>query len=280
LASRRFDQPVPDLADSSFRPLSTAGAPREAHSYELSPWSRSAAKRLFDCACVLLALPVALPALLAIAAAVRLTSPGPLLFLQKRFGRHGRTFNIFKFRTMADATAEAEPFAAVWDNRRLTPIGAFLRRSKLDELPQLANVLFGHMSLVGPRPKPREEMTCDLDCRPGITGLATVAFAHEETLFARVPRDRFAAYFHGVVLPVKQQLDAAYMGRATFVSDLRLLLRSVFRRWDSASAEKFIAAAAFEPDGNRDTAFVSAAATAPSSLRPAESDAAEQVPAV
>ncbi len=233
---------------------------------------------------MLLALPVALPALLAIAAAVRLTSPGPVLFRQKRIGRHGRAFTIVKFRTIVDGAGEAEASMASWSRQRLTPVGAFLRNSKLDELPQLVNVLLGHMSLVGPRPKPLEEMICSLACRPGITGMATLAFAHEEALFTRVPRDRFSAYFHGVVLPVKQQLDAAYMARATFFSDLGLLTKSVFGRWDTASAEKFIAAAAFDPDSKKNSTLI---ASSPAGVAPAsnsfgsdETEAAEQVPAL
>jgi lipopolysaccharide/colanic/teichoic acid biosynthesis glycosyltransferase len=282
MASGHFDPLIQDLADSSLRPPSAGAALGCVGSCGLSVWSRSAAKRLFDCACVLLAMPVALPVFLAIAAAVRLSSPGPVFFLQKRVGRYGRPFTIFKFRTMADAAGEAEPLVASWGNDRLTPIGAFLRRSKLDELPQIANVLLGQMSLVGPRPKPPEEMTCDLDCRPGITGMATVAFAHEETLFARVPRDRFRAYFHGVVLPVKRQLDAAYMARATFLSDLDLLFRSVFRRWDTALAERVIAAAAFVPEGQQNSAFDSrpemAIAQSLGSLSSNQAEAAEQLP--
>jgi lipopolysaccharide/colanic/teichoic acid biosynthesis glycosyltransferase len=199
-------------------------------------------------------------------------------------GRHGRAFSIFKFRTMADAGGAAESFVAAWGNHRLTPIGPSLRRSKLDELPQLINVLLGHMSLVGPRPKPPEEMTCDLDCRPGITGMATVAFAHEETLFARVPQDRFRAYFHGIVLPVKQQLDAAYMARATFLSDLELLFRSVFRRWDTALAERFIAAAAFVPEARENSTFDcrpdTANAAALGSFCSNQAEAAEQLPVI
>ena len=119
----------------------------------LSPWSRSGAKRLFDCACVLPVLLLLVPALLAIALAVRLTSPGPVLFLQQRMGRNGRTFTILKFRTMIHATDEPHNAVTTAANQAFTPIGPFLRRWKLDELPQLLNVLAGDMSLVGPRPK-------------------------------------------------------------------------------------------------------------------------------
>lgn len=215
----------------------------------LSPWSGSAAKRVFDCGCVLLALPVLVPLVLAIAAAVRLTSRGPVLFLQKRVGRHGRTFTIFKFRTMIHAAHGAHRPITTLDNQSFTPVGPFLRYWKLDELPQLANVLLGHMSLVGPRPKIPDHAIFEVPCRPGITGMATVAFAQEEEILARVPKDRLESYYHFVVLPAKGQMDAEYGARATLLSDIQLLVISVVRRWDPANAESFIAAALMEVQG-------------------------------
>ncbi len=204
----------------------------------LSPWSCSVAKRLFDCACVLLALPVLLPLMLAIAAAVRLTSPGPVLFRQKRMGRYGRTFTILKFRTLIHAAEMVHDPNAATHHQCHTPIGRFLRRSKLDELPQLANVLGGHMSLVGPRPKLPEYVTLALPCRPGVTGMATIVFACEERILARVAKEQLDAYIHAVVLPAKQQLDAEYMARATFLSDLRLLVNTLLCRWDSVALKE------------------------------------------
>jgi lipopolysaccharide/colanic/teichoic acid biosynthesis glycosyltransferase len=197
---------------------------------KLSPWSRCAAKRVFDCACVLLALPFLAPVLLGVALAVRMTSSGPILFLQRRMGRRRRTFTILKFRTIHhEAASHAVTTAA---NQPFTPIGQFLRRWKLDELPQVINVLMGHMSLVGPRPKLPEHMVLDLPCRPGITGAATLAFAREETILDRIPRHRLESYYHNIVLPTKHHLDTEYMARASFLSDLRIIARSVFRRWD------------------------------------------------
>jgi len=204
----------------------------------LSPWSRSTAKRLFDCACVLLALPALLPLMLAIGAAVRLTSPGPVLFLQKRMGRHGQAFTILKFRTLIHLAESAHDPNAATHHRCLTPIGPFLRRWKLDELPQLANVLAGDMSLVGPRPKLPQYVTLELSCRPGITGMATIVFAREERFLARVAKEHLNAYIHAVVLPAKRQLDAEYMARATFLSDLSLLINTLLRRWDTDALEK------------------------------------------
>jgi lipopolysaccharide/colanic/teichoic acid biosynthesis glycosyltransferase len=213
---------------------------------DLSPWSRSGAKRFFDCACVLISLPVLIPAMLAIAAAVKFTSRGPVLFLQKRVGRDGRTFTIFKFRTMVHLTDRVQHAITTSDDQRFTPVGPFLRRWKLDEVPQLINVLLGQMSLVGPRPKVPEHVMFDPPCRPGITGLATIVFACEESDLAGLEKDRLDAYFHSVVLPAKRELDAAYMARATFISDFRLLVNSVLRRWDSGVLDELMTATALE----------------------------------
>jgi lipopolysaccharide/colanic/teichoic acid biosynthesis glycosyltransferase len=215
----------------------------------LSPWSQSVSKRFFDCICVLLALPLLIPVLLVIGLAVRLTSSGPVLFLQERMGRHGRAFTILKFRTMIHATDKAHHPVTTVGNQLFTPVGPFLRRWKLDELPQLLNVLWGDMSLVGPRPKMPEHLVSDFPCRPGITGAATIAFAREETILDRVPKDQLNAYYHKVVLPAKRRLDARYMARATFLSDLKLLVDSVLRRWDSSVMEGLLNTGAFEAEG-------------------------------
>jgi lipopolysaccharide/colanic/teichoic acid biosynthesis glycosyltransferase len=220
----------------------TGGVSLESAWHGLSRWSRSSSKRLFDCACAILALPVIMPLLLVIAAMVRLTSPGPILFLQERVGRDGRIFKIFKFRTMAHlADAEHHPITTS-TNQQFTSIGPLLRRLKLDELPQIVNVLLGHMSLVGPRPKLPEHVLFNLPCRPGITGLATIMFASEEVILARVPKDRLKEYYHLLVLPMKQQLDADYMACATFLSDLRILVNSVLRRWSGDTLENAVIA--------------------------------------
>jgi lipopolysaccharide/colanic/teichoic acid biosynthesis glycosyltransferase len=182
----------------------------------------------------------------AIAAAVKLTSRGPVLFLQKRVGRDGRTFTILKFRTMVHLVDRAQRAITTADDHRFTPVGPFLRRWKLDELPQLVNVLLGHMSLVGPRPKVPEHVMFDPPCRPGITGLATIVFACEESDLAGLEKDRLDAYYHSVVLPAKRQLDAVYMARATFASDFRLLVNSVLRRWDTRALDELMAATALE----------------------------------
>lgn len=203
----------------------------------LSPWSRSKAKRIFDYACVVPVLPLLLPIMLVIALAVRMTSSGPALFRQKRLGLHGRAFTILKFRTMLLATDRAHHAVTTAGNQRFTSIGPFLRRWKLDELPQLLNVLWGDMSMVGPRPKMPEHVISHLPCRPGITGAATIAFACEEAVLDRVPRHHLESYYYSVILPAKRRLDAEYMARASFFSDLEIIVKSVLRCWDNSIME-------------------------------------------
>jgi len=203
----------------------------------ISQWSASAAKRRFDLVCVVLTLPLTLPILLLTALAVRLTSRGPVLFRQRRMGCHGRAFVIFKFRTMHVRTSADRGTITTLLNQPFTPVGPFLRHWKLDELPQVFNVLRGDMSLVGPRPRiPRSEPS-PLPCRPGITGRATLVFAQEESALTRVREADLDFYYDSVILPMKRRLDADYMSEATFRSDLGMIVRSLFRRWEECEAE-------------------------------------------
>ncbi len=210
---------------------------RSLNGKRLSPWSQSGAKRLFDCVCVVSMLPILIPIFVVVGLAVRLTSSGPVLFLQKRMGRHGREFTIFKFRTMIHTSDRAHHPVSTTCNQLFTPVGPFLRRYKLDEVPQLFNVLTGHMSLVGPRPKLPAHAISNVPCRAGITGAATIAFAREESILDRVPKHLLESFYHSVVLPAKQQLDEDYMASATFLSDFKLIVDSVLRRWDDSIIE-------------------------------------------
>jgi lipopolysaccharide/colanic/teichoic acid biosynthesis glycosyltransferase len=184
-------------------------------------------KRAFDIlAAVALLVPLAVPTVL-LGALVRLTSRGPGLFRQTRVGRGGRTFVILKLRTMRSApgtliTAAGDP--------RITPLGRWLRRTKLDEVPQLINVLRGDMSMVGPRPDvpeqvrlyPPADAALLLSVRPGITDAASIAFRDEERLLASYA-DPERAYAE-LVLPRKLDLARQYVRRQSFAYDLRLLL--------------------------------------------------------
>jgi lipopolysaccharide/colanic/teichoic acid biosynthesis glycosyltransferase len=229
------------VKEEAFAPTSILDAVQisapDSVGHRLSWWSGSSAKRCLDCACVLASLPFTAPLLLFVALMVRLTSGGPVFFRQQRAGSHGRFFTILKFRTMVhDENAAYHP-VTTGGNQPFTSVGPFLRRWKLDELPQIINVLRGDMSLVGPRPKMPEHVIIDLPCRPGITGAATIAFAREENLLDQVPEHHLDTYYHQVVLPAKRRLDSEYMARATFLSDLKLIFNSVLRRWDNSVAD-------------------------------------------
>jgi lipopolysaccharide/colanic/teichoic acid biosynthesis glycosyltransferase len=198
---------------------------------EMSPWTTSRTKRIFDVALVLTSTPILLPLLLVIALAVGTTSSGPILFRQKRIGRFGEPFEIFKFRTMQHAPTGHHGSIAAMSSDRITPLGRILRWLKFDELPQVLNVLAGKMSLVGPRPLVPEQQLEPLQCLPGVTGLATLAFAREESLFVLIPKDTLPEYYRKTILPAKHSLDASYMKRATLFSDLKLVFDTAFGRW-------------------------------------------------
>ncbi len=207
----------------------------------LSSWSESVWKRVFDLACVIGTFPVTLPVFVLTGLAVRLTSAGPVLFRQQRMGRNGQSFTILKFRTMpVHRPATDRPTVTTSINQRFTPVGPFLRRWKLDELPQIFNVLRGDMSMVGPRPKLPTHQTTRLNCRPGITGRATVVFAREEMVLSSVPSCQLDYVYHKVVLPLKHKLDEEYMAGATFTSDIKLILNSVIRNWDDSELRDMV----------------------------------------
>jgi lipopolysaccharide/colanic/teichoic acid biosynthesis glycosyltransferase len=174
------------------------------------------------------------PVLLLVAAAVKLTSPGPALFVQERVGRGGSTFRLLKFRSMRLARPGEGDLVTGRDDPRVTGLGRLLRRTKLDELPQLWNVVRGDMSIVGPRPEvPRyvshytPEQRRVLEVRPGITDPATLEFRDEEDLLAAVPPERREAYYLDKVLPLKLELNLAYLERRGPGSDLWVIARTL-----------------------------------------------------
>lgn len=207
--------------------------------YEVSPWTRSRAKRAMDVGFVLAFSPILFPVLAAAGLAVLLTSGRPVFFRQERMGLNGIPFAILKFRTMRPALVHPLSSIAIASASRITWLGAFLRRSKLDELPQIFNVLAGEMSLVGPRPKVPEQQPVPLPCRPGLTGAATLAFAREEMLLQGIASADLDEYYHKTILSVKRDLDADYQRRATIWSDLRILINTVLGRWGAHSPASF-----------------------------------------
>ena len=191
------------------------------------------AKRLFDLllsglGLVVLALPLALVAL-----AIKFDSPGPVFYRQVRVGLRGREFRIHKFRTMAHDPGDRGPQLTVGLDARITRVGAFLRRTKLDELAQLFDVFEGTISLVGPRPEvpryvalyPADLREKVLSVRPGITDFASIEYRDESTLLAR-STDPERTY-REVVLPAKLALQARYVDEAGVLTDLRLILRTL-----------------------------------------------------
>lgn len=189
-------------------------------------------KRCVDVAGALLGLLLVWPLGLAVAVAVRLDSPGPVLFRQQRVGWRGRLFRIHKFRTMR-ADGLPGPLVTAGSDARITRVGRVLRRYKLDELPQLIDVLRGEMSLVGPRPEVPRYMALYADgvrhrilsVRPGITDPATILFRDEESLLAAAP-DAERAYIE-TIMPIKQRHYLDYVAHHSVSGDLVILLRTV-----------------------------------------------------
>jgi lipopolysaccharide/colanic/teichoic acid biosynthesis glycosyltransferase len=218
---------VPAEAGGSMRsPAGTILMKPIGRSIETSWMVQSHSKRLVDMTGSALALIILSPMLLVLGLLIRLSSPGPALFRQERIGRNGRRFWLYKFRTMNESGHGS--LVTVADDPRITRLGRQLRRSKLDELPQLYNVLRGDMSLVGPRPEVPKYVACYteeqqriLRVRPGIVGAGTLAYPHEETVLAG-SRDVDATYVERV-LPAKLTLELEYLDRWSLAGDFRLL---------------------------------------------------------
>jgi lipopolysaccharide/colanic/teichoic acid biosynthesis glycosyltransferase len=203
----------------------SVSAVHEAEMFSVSAWSLSRSKRLFDIA---VAVPVliafAVPMLL-VAICIRLTSKGPAIFVQRRVGRNGRLFSIYKFRSMTMARGKHDGLGLTKEGDcRITGLGRWLRKLKVDELPQLFNVLRGELSLVGPRPKlPQYEAVRNMPYRPGITGASTLAFRNEEEILSRVPAEEMELFYNQRIKPLKARIDARYMKKATFWTDVKMI---------------------------------------------------------
>lgn len=190
------------------------------------------AKRAFDIFFSVGTLVLLTPLLLAVALWVRFDSPGPVFFRQRRVGRHGREFLIFKFRTMHVEAEVRGPQITVGADARITRSGAFLRKYKIDEFAQFLNVLFGDMSVVGPRPEvpryvalyPAGLRALVLSVRPGITDLASIEYRDENDLLGRSadPENTYVTE----VLPAKLAYCARYVRERSFAGDLEIIRRS------------------------------------------------------
>jgi lipopolysaccharide/colanic/teichoic acid biosynthesis glycosyltransferase len=196
-------------------------------------WSCSLGKRLFDLCVAIPFLMVSLPVMMVAAVVVKCASPGPALFRQDRVGRNGRIFQVLKLRTMVHGNRNVGLGVTQQGDPRIFPAGRWLRKWKLDELPQFFNVVRGEMSLVGPRPDLPDYMASlsgeqrEILClRPGIAGSATLQFRHEEDLLAQVPAQELAYFYTSRILPEKIRIDMAYARHANLFSDVKVLLRT------------------------------------------------------
>lgn len=196
------------------------------------PMYKHVFKRLLDIAVAFMGLYALFPFFIIFAICIKIDSKGPVFYRQERVGRDFRPFRLFKFRSMVmNADQKGLGITAKGDTR-ITIMGRFLRRTKIDELPQLINVLIGDMSLVGPRPEiPKyvelayEDYKALLSVRPGITDPATLEYRYEEEVLAKFD-DKEKAYIEEV-LPEKIRLSKSYLNNITLLSDLRLILRTV-----------------------------------------------------
>ncbi|MBN1565640.1 MAG: sugar transferase [Anaerolineae bacterium] len=188
-------------------------------------------KRAFDVIFSAVGLVILAPLFLILALLVRITSPGPAFYHAQRVGKDGQAFTLIKFRTMVSGAAQQGPGITVANDRRVTPIGRWLRQTKLDELPQLINVLRGEMSFVGPRPEdPRyvalytPAQRAVLNVRPGITSQASLQYRHEEHLLKT--QDWEDVYVHQI-MPAKLAIDLEYVQQATLWGDLKLIITTI-----------------------------------------------------
>jgi lipopolysaccharide/colanic/teichoic acid biosynthesis glycosyltransferase len=190
-------------------------------------------KRLFDIIASFAGLILLSPVIITVALLIKIRMPGPIIFKQVRTGRYGNPFTMYKFRTMV--IAHGGNSVSVKGENRITPLGATLRKSKLDELPELWNIVLGNMSFVGPRPDVPEytdkltpEEKAFLNIRPGLTSPASIKYVNEEELLAfnEDPQN----YFDMVIWPDKVRLNLDYYYNRSFWSDLLIITGTIFRK--------------------------------------------------
>jgi lipopolysaccharide/colanic/teichoic acid biosynthesis glycosyltransferase len=206
--------------------------PVDKHSSETRSrsWLSRRSRRVLDAALAAVGLVLFSGPLLVLGGLVRLTSRGPVLYRARRVGQYGREFEMYKFRSMVVDADRQGPLVTVAGDRRITPLGRWLRRTKLDELPALWNVVRGEMALVGPRPENpdavrlyTEDQRRVLSVRPGLTSWATLKYRHEEDILASYS-DLEQGYF--VVMQDKLRLDLDYLDRASLLTDVQILVRT------------------------------------------------------
>jgi lipopolysaccharide/colanic/teichoic acid biosynthesis glycosyltransferase len=189
-------------------------------------------KRIFDFSVAFSALVILSPLLITLSLLVKLNDRGPILFKQRRVGQHGKSFLLYKFRSMRVSGSENNGIFELGYLSRVTSVGKFMRRNKLDELPQLYNVLRGEMSLVGPRPEVEtwvavypDKWERILTVRPGMTDNASVEFHNEEKLLSESPDPE--SIYRNEILPKKLDLCIQYAYNHSFKGDIRILILTI-----------------------------------------------------
>lgn len=187
-------------------------------------------KRIFDIASSLFVLVLASPFFIIISILIKLDSSGALIFTQTRVGKNGKDFALLKFRTMK-TTQETSSLITIGNDNRITKVGYFLRKYKLDELPQLINILKGEMSVVGPRPEVRRYVDMYsptqlevLSVKPGLTDPASIKFSNESELLGKAENPE--NYYIQELMPAKIELSLSYIRTQTFLSDIKIILKT------------------------------------------------------
>jgi lipopolysaccharide/colanic/teichoic acid biosynthesis glycosyltransferase len=198
-----------------------------------------AGKRALDCAGSLAGLILLSPLTFAVALLIKLTSPGPAFFRQVRVGRFGRPFRIVKFRSMVENADCGGPAITASGDSRITAVGRWMRKTKIDEIPQLWNVLTGDMSLVGPRPEVPDYAAMYTDAqrrvlfvKPGITGPSANAFVYEEEILAR--QMEVGNFYVAEILPKKLELDLRYCDNIRLGSDIKIILATFAKLFEKS----------------------------------------------
>ena len=189
-------------------------------------------KRVFDLTSSLIGVFILTPILIPIVIWIKFSSKGPLFFVQKRVGKNFKEFNLYKFRSMIVDAPNLGPSVTSSDDPRITKVGKIIRRTKIDELPQLLNVIKGDMSIVGPRPEvmkfvkeKKEEYEIVLSIRPGITDNAAIEYRDEEKIMEQY-EDKEKAYLD-IVLPEKIKLYKYYISSISLFTDIKLILKTL-----------------------------------------------------
>ena len=192
------------------------------------------AKRLFDIVSSGIGLLCLAPVFVVMAIWIKLDSRGPVFYRQTRVGRYGRDFRIFKFRSMRVGSDKGRQITVGERDPRITRSGYFIRRYKIDELPQLINVFLGDMSVVGPRPEVRkyvdlysEEQRKVFQVRPGITDLASIKYRNENELLSQV--DDPDTYYIDVIMPDKLAINLEYIRRQSVMGDIKVIFNTLFK---------------------------------------------------